>query len=70
MGLIVMGALGLVETLLGSALLVIGLEAAGDAVGGIGEGLLNLVLSGLGGIGSYLLLGLCKVCKLSKLFQR
>lgn len=54
-----MGTLGLVKGLLGGALAVVGLEASGDAVGGVGEGLLDLVLGGLGGVRSDLLLRLC-----------
>jgi hypothetical protein len=57
--LIVMGALGLVEGLLGSALAVVGLEAASDTVGGVGESLLDLVLGGLARVRSDLLLRLC-----------
>lgn len=55
-----MSALALVEDLLGCALVVVGLRTAGDAVGCIGEGLLDLVLGGLGGVGSKLLLSLCE----------
>lgn len=54
-----MGALALVDSLLADALLVIGLSTASETVGGVGDGLLDLVLSGLGGVGSDLLLGLC-----------
>ena len=57
--LIVMGALGLVEGLLGGTLAVVRLEATSDAVGGVGEGLLDLVLGGLAGVRSNLLLSLC-----------
>lgn len=57
--LIVVGTLGLVEGLLGGALAVVGLEAASDTVGGIGEGLLDLVLGGLARVRSDLLLSLC-----------
>jgi hypothetical protein len=57
--LIVVGTLALVEGLLGGALAVVGLEAASDTVGGIGEGLLDLVLGGLAGVRSNLLLSLC-----------
>jgi hypothetical protein len=55
---VVMAALTLVESLLGSALLVVRLEAARDTVSGISEALLELVLGGLGGVRSELLLGL------------
>ena len=54
-----MGTLGLVKSLLRSALAVVGLEAASDTVGGVGEGLLDLILGGLGGVRSDLLLSLC-----------
>ena len=60
MGSVVVGALSLIESLLGSGLAVVGLEAAGNTVSGVGEALLDLVLGGLGGVGSHLLLGLCK----------
>lgn len=60
MSVVVAGTLSLVEGLLGSRLAIIGLEAAGDTVSGVGEGLLNLVLGGLGGVRSYLLLSLCR----------
>jgi hypothetical protein len=63
---VVMAALALVESLLGSALLVVGLETAGDTVGGISEALLDLVLGGLGGVRSELLLGLCTGVLVSK----
>lgn len=53
-----MGALGLVEGLLGSALAVVGLTTASHAVGGVGDTLLDLVLGGLGGVRSHLLLSL------------
>lgn len=56
---VVMAALGLVESLLSARLAVIGLDTAGKAVGGIGDGLLDLLLGGLGGVRSQLLLGLC-----------
>lgn len=54
-----MAALGLVESLLSARLAVIGLDTAGNAVGGIGDGLLHLLLGRLGGVRSQLLLGLC-----------
>lgn len=57
--LIVVGTLGLVEGLLRGALAVVGLEAASDTVGGVGDGLLDLVLGGLAGVRSELLLSLC-----------
>lgn len=60
MGLVVVGALGLVEGLLRSALAVVGLEAASDTVGGVGDRLLDLLLSGLAGVRSDLLLSLCE----------
>lgn len=55
-----MAALGLVESLLGAGLAVIGLDATSDAVGSVGEGLLDLLLGGLGGVRSKFLLGLCE----------
>lgn len=58
MGSVVMGALGLVKGLLASTLAVIGLQATGKTVTGVGDSLLDLVLSGLGGVRSNLLLGL------------
>ena len=58
-GLVVVGALGLVEGLLRSALAVVGLEAASNTVGGVGDSLLDLVLGGLAGVRSDLLLSLC-----------
>jgi hypothetical protein len=63
---VVMAALTLVESLLGSALLVVRLETARDTVGGISEALLELVLGGLGGVRSELLLGLCKMVLVSQ----
>lgn len=56
---VVTGTLGLVESLLANTLAIIGLQAAGSTVSGVGESLLGLVLGGLGGVGSDLLLGLC-----------
>lgn len=56
---VVTSTLGLVEGLLANTLAIIGLQAAGSTVSGIGESLLDLVLGGLGGVGSDLLLGLC-----------
>jgi hypothetical protein len=52
------GTLGLVKGLLATALVVIRLETTSDAVTSVGGGLLDLVLSGLGGVRSDLLLGL------------
>lgn len=60
MGSVVVAALGLVKSLLGARLVVIGLDTASDAVGGVGKGLLNLLLGGLGGVRSNFLLGLCR----------
>ena len=57
--MVVTGTLGLVKGLLSTALALIGLETTGKTVGGIGDGLLDLVLGGLGGVGSDLLLSLC-----------
>jgi hypothetical protein len=57
---VVTGTLGLVEGLLTNTLAIIGLQAAGSTVGGIGDGLLDLVLGGLGGVRSEFLLGLCR----------
>lgn len=59
MSSIVVGALSLVEDLLASTLAVIGLETTGGTVTGVGGGLLDLVLGGLGGVRNELLLGLC-----------
>lgn len=59
MGSVIVGALGLVESLLRARLAVVGLEAASDAITGVGNGLLDLVLGGLGGVRSKLLLSLC-----------
>lgn len=55
---VIMGALSLIEGLLGTALVVVRLETTSDAVTSVGNGLLDLVLSGLGGVRSHLLLGL------------
>lgn len=57
---IVVHALGLVKGGLGGRLLVIGLDATNDAVSGVGDGLLDFLLSGLGGVRSELLLALCR----------
>lgn len=56
---VVTGTLGLVESLLANTLAIIGLQATGSAVSGVGDSLLDLVLGGLGGVGNDLLLGLC-----------
>ena len=56
--MVVVRTLGLVKSLLGGRLAIVGLTTAGKTVGGIGDTLLNLVLSGLGGVRSQLLLGL------------
>lgn len=58
---VVVAALALVEGLLGAGLVVIGLDTASDAVAGVGEGLLDLLLGGLAGVRSDFLLGLCDV---------
>lgn len=58
--LVVVGALGLVKGRLGGGLAVVGLETTGDTVSGVGDGLLDLVLGGLGRVRSDLLLSLCK----------
>lgn len=63
MCLVVVSTLGLVPRLLGSGLAVVGLGATGEAVGGISEALLDLVLSRLGGVRSELLLSLCIQCE-------
>lgn len=57
--MVVTSTLGLVESLLASTLAIIGLQASASAVSGVCESLLDLVLGGLGGVGSDLLLGLC-----------
>lgn len=58
MGMVVTGTLGLVEGLLASTLAIIGLQATGSAISGVGESLFDLFLGRLGGVGSELLLGL------------
>ena len=58
--LVVMHALALVKGLLHARLLVVGLDATGEAVTNISGALLHLLLGGLGGVGSELLLGLCE----------
>jgi hypothetical protein len=55
---VVTGTLGLVEGLLASTLALVGLQAAGNAICGIGGSLIDLVLGGLGGVRGELLLGL------------
>lgn len=55
---VVASALGLIEDLLASTLALVGLQAAGNAIGGIGGSLVNLILGGLGGVRGELLLGL------------
>lgn len=57
---LIVRALALVEGLLGSALVLVGLATTSQAVGGVGDGLLDLVLGGLGGVRSNLLLSLCE----------
>lgn len=59
MSSVVMAALGLVESLLGGGLAVVGLSATSKTVGGVGDSLLDLLLGGLGGVRSEFLLGLC-----------
>lgn len=56
--LVVFGALGLVKGRLASGLVIVGLNTAGNAVAGVSEGLLDLLLGGLGGVRSDFLLGL------------
>lgn len=58
---VVVAALGLVESLLDAGLALIGLGTTSEAVGGIGDGLLDLLLGGLGEVRSQLLLGLYEV---------
>lgn len=57
----VAGALSLVKEGLRGRLLVVRLGTTGKAIGGVGEGLLDLLLGGLGRIRSEFLLGLCVV---------
>ena len=66
MAVVVTGTLGLVEGLLANTLAIIGLQAAGSAVSGIGGSLLDLVLGGLGGVRSEFLLGLCRKSRQSQ----
>lgn len=58
MAMVVTGTLGLVESLLANTLAIIGLQTTGSTVSGVGGSLLDLVLGGLGGVRSELLLGL------------
>ena len=60
MNVVVTGALGLVKGLLARTLTLVGLQAAGNAIGGVSGSLIYLVLSGLGGVGGELLLGLLR----------
>jgi hypothetical protein len=55
---VVVAALDLVKGLLASGLVLIGLDTTSNAVCGIGDGLLDLLLGRLGGVRSQLLLGL------------
>lgn len=57
--IVVAGTLGLVEGLLGTTLAVVGLETTSKTVTGVSDSLLDLVLGGLGGVRSDLLLSLC-----------
>lgn len=59
-GGVVVAALGLVKSLLASGLVAVRLETTGDAVGGVGDSLLDLLLGRLGGVRSHFLLGLCE----------
>jgi hypothetical protein len=59
--LVIVGALTLVKGFLSSGLALVGLETTGDPVSGVGEGLLQLILGGLGRVGSDLLLSLCEM---------
>jgi hypothetical protein len=60
MAVVVTSTLCLVKGLLSSTLAIIGLQSAASTVSGVGDSLLDLVLGGLGGVGSELLLGLCR----------
>jgi len=55
---VIMDTLGLVKGLLGTALAVVRLETTSHAVTSVGDSLLDLVLGGLAGVRSHLLLGL------------
>lgn len=59
--LVVVSTLGLIPSLLGGRLVLVRLSATGETVCGVGDGLLNLVLSGLGCVRSELLLSLCSL---------
>jgi len=56
--LTVLGAAKLVGDLLAGRLLIIRLDATSELVAGVSDGLLHLLLSGLGGVGSDALLHL------------
>lgn len=58
-GVVVMGTLSLVESLLSAGLASVGLQTTSDTVAGVSNALLDLLLGGLGGVRSDLLLGLC-----------
>jgi hypothetical protein len=58
-GVVVMGTLSLVEGLLSAGLALVGLQTTSDTVAGVSKSLLDLLLGGLGGVRSELLLGLC-----------
>lgn len=58
-GVVVVGTLSLVESLLGAGLALVGLQTTSDTVAGVSHALLDLLLGGLGGVRSDLLLGLC-----------
>jgi Na+-translocating ferredoxin:NAD+ oxidoreductase RnfE subunit len=53
-----MGTLSLVESLLRAGLAPVGLQTTSDTVAGVSNALLDLLLGGLGGVRSDLLLGL------------
>ena len=59
MAVVVTATLSLVESLLANTFAIIGLQATASAVSGVCKSLLDLVLGGLGGVRSDLLLGLC-----------
>ena len=61
MVLVVVDTLALVPSLLGGRLVLVGLGATSETVTGVGDGLLGLVLSGLGRVRSDLLLSLCSL---------
>lgn len=60
---LVLRAAGLVSERLASRLLVVWLDTAGDLVTSVGEGLANLVASGLGGVRLERFRGLCGHCQ-------